>query len=134
MIKEVPYDQIIEIRHKVMYPDQNKDIVLLADDELGIHLGYHKLDEPVSIVSLFLEDGELQFRKLATLPEFQQNGYASMLIKWILDYAKDMQFSRVWCNSRVDKLDFYRKFGFEGTGETFKKDGFKFEVIEKRNF
>lgn len=131
MIKEVSYSDIVDIRHSVMYPDKDKEIVLLADDELGIHLGYHKNDKPVSIVSIFLKNGELQFRKLATLPEFHNQGFATMLVKWILDYAKDMQFSRVWCNSRVNKISFYEKLGFVRTGDTFEKDGYTFEVLEK---
>ena len=71
MINEVPYDQVLEIRHKVMYADKPKEVVILADDDKGIHIGYHKNDNPVSVVSIFLNNGELQFRKLATLEEFQ---------------------------------------------------------------
>lgn len=132
MINEVPYDQVLEIRHKVMYPDKLKEVVILSDDDKGIHIGYHKNDNPVSVVSIFLNNGELQFRKLATLEEFQGKGYASQLVKWILDYARDMQFPRVWCNARVGKIDFYKKFGFEPTGQTFEKDGYEFVIIEKR--
>ena len=132
MIKEVPYEQVLEIRHKVMYPVKEKEIVILADDDQGIHIGYHKNDIPVSVVSIFLKNGELQFRKLATLEEFQCKGYASQLIRWIIDYAKDMQFGRVWCNARAGKIDFYQKFGFEPTEQTFEKDGYEFVIIEKR--
>lgn len=132
MIKEVPYDQVLDIRHKVMYPDKERETVILSDDEQGIHVGYYKNDVPVSVVSIFLKNGELQFRKLATLVQFQQKGYASQIIRWILDYAKDMEFPRVWCNARVGKVDFYKKFGFELTDQTFEKDGYEFVIIEKR--
>lgn len=131
MINEVLYDEVLEIRHKVMYPDYEKTIVMLPDDEKGIHIGYYKNDRAVSVVSIFLNDRELQFRKLATLEEFQGRGYASQLIRWILDYARDMEFPRVWCNTRRGKIDFYKKFGFEPTGKIFEKDGYEFEIIEK---
>ncbi|SHF78000.1 GNAT family N-acetyltransferase [Dysgonomonas macrotermitis] len=136
MINEVPYDQVLEIRHKVMYPDKPKDSVILPDDKKGLHIGYYKDDKPVSIVSLFLnlETKELQFRKLATLVEFQNRGYGSQLVRWILDYTKDLQFPRVWCNARVEKIDFYKKFGFTETDQVFEKNGFKYVVLEKCSF
>lgn len=132
MIKEAAYDQVIEIRHRVMYPDMDKSIVILPDDDRGIHIGYYKNERPVSVVSIFLNNGELQFRKLATLEEFQKQGYASQLIRWIMDYARDMQFARVWCNARTGKTDYYRKFGFEPVGQPFERDGHEFIIMEKR--
>lgn len=132
MITEVPYTQVLEIRHKVMYPEMDTDFVKLEDDNKGLHIGYHKNDVPVSVASLFLdrEKHELQFRKLATLADFQNRGYASALIKWIVDYAKDMQFERVWCNARSEKIGFYKQFGFSETGETFEKNGFQYSIVE----
>lgn len=132
MINEVAYADVLEIRHKVMYPDKDKDYVILPDDDKGLHIGYYKEGVLVSVLSLFLNNRELQFRKFATLPEYQGQGYGTELVKWVLDYAKDMQFDRVWCNSRIEKTDFYKKFDFVETDEVFEKDGRKFIILERK--
>lgn len=132
MINEVPYEQVLEIRHKVMYPDKNLEFVALPDDDRALHIGYYVGEKPVSVFSLFLNDGELQFRKFATLEEYQNKGYGSKLMEWLLDYVKDLKFTRVWCNARVEKTDFYKKFGFKETTEKFEKDGYAYVVLEKK--
>ena len=132
MINEVAYADVLEIRHKVMYPDKDKDYVILPVDDKGLHIGYYKEGVLVSVLSLFLNNRELQFRKFATLPEYQGQGYGTELVKWVLDYAKDMQFDRVWCNSRIEKTDFYKKFDFVETDDVFEKDGRKFIILERK--
>jgi GNAT superfamily N-acetyltransferase len=132
MISEVQYTEILDIRHQVMYPEKDRDYAILPDDDMGLHIGYLVEEKPISIVSLFLENGELQFRKFATLTKYQKQGYGSKLLEWIIDYAKDMHFSRVWCNSRIEKTDFYKKFGFEETNEIFERDGRKYIILEKK--
>lgn len=131
MIQEVPYKDVLVIRQEVMYPGKDLDFVTLDEDDLGLHIGFYEDDLAVSIVSLFLHGRELQFRKFATLVNLQGKGYGSKLMKWVLDYAKDMKFERVWCNARVDKLGFYEKFGFTETAEKFSKNGHDYVIIEK---
>lgn len=132
MITEISYDNILKIRHEVMYPYENLDFVKLKDDDKGIHIGYLVEGQPVSVFSLFLENNILQFRKFATLEAFQNKGYGTKLLEWLISYAQEMQFESIWCNARSEKTDFYKKFGFEETDETFEKDGFKFIVLEKK--
>lgn len=132
MINEVPYADVLEIRQKVMYPEKDQDYVVLPNDNEALHIGYYKEGILVSVLSLFLENRELQFRKFATLSEYQGQGYGSELMKWILDYARDMQFDRVWCNSRIEKTDFYKKFEFVETDQVFEKDGRQFIILERK--
>lgn len=132
MISEVPYSDVLEIRHKVMYPEKEKEYVVLPDDDKALHIGYYKEGMLVSVLSLFLHNRELQFRKFATLSEFQGQGYGSELMKWVLDYAIDMKFERLWCNSRIEKTAFYEKFEFVKTDQIFEKDGRQFIILERK--
>jgi len=131
MIDEVPYSDILRIRKEAMYPDKDLDFVKLENDKLGIHMGFYVNGEIASIVSLFLENNKLQFRKLATLPKFQNKGYGSMLLKWVISYAKDMKFGSVWCNARKEKSSFYKRFDLSETNLIFEKNGYKYIVMEK---
>jgi GNAT superfamily N-acetyltransferase len=111
------------IRHKVMWPDQPLDYIKLKEDENGLHFGLFEVGQLVSIVSLFIAGNKAQFRKLATLSEFQGNGFASELIKHLIGYCEQNKLEKLWCNARSSKMEFYQKFGFEPTEKQFTKLG-----------
>ena len=119
-----------EIRHKVMWPDQPFEFVQLEDDNFGLHFGVFDQDKLVSIVSCFIADDEMQFRKLATLENYQGKGIASLLLNHILKLAKDKGLRKVWCNARTNKKSFYEKFGMTDIGKTFVKSGQEFSIME----
>ncbi len=45
-----------------MYPGYPEAVVKLKDDELGTHLGIYKDGELASVVSVFQQGREMQFR------------------------------------------------------------------------
>ncbi|KRD12764.1 GNAT family acetyltransferase [Flavobacterium sp. Root901] len=129
-IKEIQASQTWQIRHKVMWPDQPFEFVQLEEDSAGFHFGVFEDDKLVSIVSCFIEGREMQFRKLATLEEYQGRGIASKLLKHILDFAKERDLEKVWCNARANKKSFYEKFGMKDTFEKFTKAGQEFTIMQ----
>lgn len=132
IISEAPYDKTLLIRQQVMYPDKDLDFVKLPDDEKGLHIGVYENEELMAVVSLFIEGREVQFRKLATIVEYQRRGYASALMKWLIDYANDIKLDRLWCNARKDAIGFYSQFGYAETNDTFSKNGYDYVVMEKK--
>lgn len=114
-----------------MYPDKDIEFVKLPDDDMGLHIGVYENEELVSVMSIFLHGREVQFRKLATREDMQKKGYASALMKWLIDYANDMKFERLWCNSRVGATDFYSKFDYKETDVRFEKNGYDYVVMER---
>lgn len=131
IISEAPYQDVLKLRQQVMYPDKDIEFVKLRDDGLGLHIGVYENEELVSVMSIFLHDREVQFRKLATRTDMQKKGYASVLMKWLVDYANDMKFERLWCNARTNATDFYKKFGYQETENRFAKDGYDYIIMEK---
>ena len=129
-IKNINASDTWKIRHEVMWPDQPFEFVQLEEDNLGIHFGVFEDDKLVSIVSCFMEEKEMQFRKLATLEEYQGKGIASHLLKYILEFAKEKGVEKVWCNARSNKKSFYEKFGMTDTGKYFSKSGQEFSIME----
>lgn len=131
-IKEIDYNEVLKIRKESLYPDQDLEFVKLPDDHLGIHLGAFDGDELGAVLSIFMDKNRsVQFRKLGTLPLLQGKGYATSLMNWLLDYAQDVKLSRLWCNSRNEVIDFYKKFGFAPTSQTMTKNGIDYTVVEK---
>jgi len=129
-IKEIDASEIWQIRHKVMWPDQPLEFVQLEEDSSGLHFGFHIDEKLVSIVSCFISDTEMQFRKLATLPEYEGQGIASELLESIFELANQKNLKRIWCNARADKKSFYEKLGMKDTFQTFSKLGQKFTIME----
>lgn len=131
IITEASYPDVLQLRQTVMYPDQDIEFVKLADDDMGLHIGVYEYGDLISVMSIFLKDRAIQFRKLATRTDKQGAGYASGLMQWLIDYANDMKFEKIWCNARVEAIGFYKKFGYEETGTSFQKNGYDYIVMEK---
>jgi len=129
-IKIINASDTWQIRHEVMWPDQPFEFVQLEEDNSGFHFGVFEEDKLVSIVSCFIDGKEMQFRKLATLEDYQGKGIASHLLKYILEFAKEKGLEKVWCNARSNKKSFYEKFGMKDTFKTFVKAGQEFTIME----
>ena len=129
-IEKIQASQTWQIRQEVMWPEQLLEFVQLKEDDLGAHYGVFTNEKLVSIVSCFFTDNEMQFRKLATLQQYQGQGIASELLKYILNLAKQKGVKKVWCNARRNKKGFYEKFGMKDTNKTFSKAGKEFTIME----
>ena len=121
------------LRHEVMWPEMPLDYSKLPDDELGYHFGLFLNTKLVSVVSLFIaDDHTAQFRKFATKEEEQGKGYGSKLLTHLLEFALKENIFTLWCNARLDKTDYYEKFGFIKTEKSFTKQNLKFVILQKR--
>jgi len=118
------------IRHITMYPDQPFDLVKLENDFDGIHFGIYANHELTGVVSLFINDTIGQFRKFAILPEAQHQGLGTQLMEYVIDFCTVQKLTKLWCNARVNSKEFYTKFGFYETDQTYTATGFDFVRME----
>ena len=122
-----------EIRHKVMWPTESIDFIKLPADKEGLHYGLFVENELISVISLFIKGEQAQFRKFATLVKHQGQGYGSQLLHYIIGVAQSKGLSKIWCNARVAKMEYYIKFGMIATTKQFSKKEIDYVVME-RNF
>lgn len=130
-IKNAPIDDVLLIRQQVMYPANDLDFVKLEEDDRGYHFGVYEKGKLISVISLFIDGNEMQFRKFATIEEMQGNGYGTELLKYVFYFAKEHQIKKVWCNARTSALGMYEKFGMEQGKEKWIKYGLEFVKMEK---
>jgi GNAT superfamily N-acetyltransferase len=71
-----------------MWPNKPIKYVELPDDKKERHFGLFVHVEITSIISLFIKNNEIQFRKFATLIEYQGLGYGTILLNSIIDLTK----------------------------------------------
>ena len=130
-IKEINYSKTWPIRHTVMWPDHPIAYIKLPLDKTGTHYGLFIKEKLVSIISLFKEDNEIQFRKFATLNEYQGMGYGTALLNFIIEESKKQGISKIWCNARANKADVYLRFGLQKTDKKYTKGGIDFIIMQK---
>ncbi|MCG8698798.1 MAG: GNAT family N-acetyltransferase [Bacteroidales bacterium] len=130
-IEEITSEETLDIRHKVMWPGKSKDYVRLPDDKNGRHFGLFVDNTLISVISLFVENREAQFRKFATLTEFQGKGFGTKLLQEIMNIVYHSNINKLWCNARIDKYDYYAKFGMKSTDNKFVKGGIEYVIMEK---
>ena len=130
-IVQITSEETLSIRHKVMWPNKPVDFVQLPNDAEGRHFGYFKNDELISVISLFVKNNEAQFRKFATLKEYQGKGFGSELLNELMLISAKEQLSKIWCNARINKIDYYSKFGMIETNKQFIKGGIGYVIMER---
>jgi phosphoribosylformimino-5-aminoimidazole carboxamide ribotide isomerase len=131
-VKDIDLGSVWQLRKRVLYPDQNIDQVKLEEDPMGTHLGVYLNNLPVSVISFFEHQGSCQFRKFATLPEYQGRGYGSLLLQHILTLAENRSAARIWCNARTTACSLYERFGMRPVGDSWEKNGHTFVKMEKQ--
>jgi GNAT superfamily N-acetyltransferase len=122
-LKQIQAHETWALRHKVMWPDKPLDFVILPNDADGVHYGLFENGQLVSVISLFVKGEQAQFRKFATDTTYQGKGYGSMLLKFLIDRAKDLNIKELICDARVSAIGFYERFGMKVDSEIFQKSG-----------
>lgn len=122
-IRQVLPSETWELRHKVMWPDKPIEFVKLENDAKGLHFGVFQNGSLVSVISLFVENSEAQFRKFATDKDFQGKGYGTKLLEYVVQQAKSLKISRLFCDARTSAIGFYERFGMKVVSDVFQKSG-----------
>lgn len=130
-IEQITQELTWAIRQKELNPELPLSAIKLPEDDLGMHLGLFHQNKLITVVSLFEYGKELQFRKFATDSNYQRMGFGKQMMNYILAYADENQFTKVWCNARTSASNFYKLFGFIETPETFSKNGIDYVIMKR---
>lgn len=129
-IKVIEASETWPLRHKVMWPSKPLDFVVLPNDEEGLHFGLFEKDILVSVVSLFINGQEGQFRKFATDDYFQGRGYGTKLLNHLIAEAKRLNIRSLRCNARMTAIEFYQRFGMKVASDIIRKNGKDYVMME----
>ncbi|MEO8884821.1 MAG: GNAT family N-acetyltransferase [Mucilaginibacter sp.] len=131
-IEQIRPELTWRLRQRVLYPAQKLYEMEMDEDNQGYHFGAFKDNELVGVVSLFINESDCQFRKFAVDERVQGTGVGSMLLKHLTNFAINEGAKHLWCNARTTAIGFYLKHGFTQTGNLFSKNGFDYEILEKK--
>lgn len=130
LIKQIEASETWPLRHKVMWPNKPLDFVVLPNDEEGLHFGLYEKERLVSVISLFIDGQEGQFRKFATDDYFQGKGYGTKLLNHLIAEAKKLNIRSLRCNARITAIEFYQRFGMRVASESIRKNGKDYIMME----
>jgi GNAT superfamily N-acetyltransferase len=131
-IEQIRPELTWRLRQKVLYPAQKLYEMEMDEDNHGYHFGAFMDNQLVGVVSLFVNGDEFQFRKFAVDESKQGKGIGKAMLQHLVNFAINENAKRLWCNARVTAIGFYLKYGFGHTGELFSKNGFDYEILEKK--
>jgi GNAT superfamily N-acetyltransferase len=96
----------------------------LDRDPESIHMGAFEAGELITVASIFHEPppGERntqawRLRGMVTRPEMQRRGYGRAVLEKCIARIARGGATVLWCNARLDAVEFYRTLGFETVGE-----------------
>ena len=83
-------------------------------------------DEVISGLTLiktkFNNNDAFQIRGMFTITDFCYKGYGSQLVKHVKSKFLINEIKYLWCNSRFEAINFYKKNNFKETGNFFTKN------------
>lgn len=101
----------------------------LDDEGETLHLGAYEENELVTVASVFREPqpGEAnpqawRLRGMVTRPAAQRRGYGRAVLEACMRYIARQGGTLLWCNARMDAVEFYRSLRFETVGEEQKTE------------
>ena len=131
-IEQIRPELTWRIRQKVLYPAQKLYEMEMEEDNQGYHFGAFMDNQLVGVVSLFVNGDDFQFRKFAVDEDVQGKGVGKTMLQHLIDFALNENAKRLWCNARVTAIGFYLKHSFTHTGQLFSKNGFDYEILERK--
>lgn len=117
-------EQLLLIRHAVLWPDKPVNFCRVEGDESALHYGVELDQQLVCVASVFIDaqKASARLRKFATLAAFQNQGLGSFLLQAMLDDCCQRGLSYFWCDARESAIGFYQRFGMATQGERFYKE------------
>lgn len=78
-----------------------------------LHYSLYKNNKPIASITLSIHDNIARIDDVGTLPEYQKQGYATLLIKFVLIQAIKMNAKYCFLESSASGLGVYEKLGFK---------------------
>ncbi|REG86956.1 GNAT family N-acetyltransferase [Marinomonas pollencensis] len=125
-IQQVTTEEVLPIRHQVLWPDKLPSFCEVEGDDSATHYGAFIGDTLVCVASVYRNGHEARLRKFATLPEYQGRGIGSQVIEYLVDDLKFAKVNYFWCDARATARSFYQKYGLCVEGEEFQKSGISY--------
>lgn len=125
----IDINKVRKFRNENLYVSMDAKLGIYEDDEKSTteHYGLFLNDKLISALTLiennfldFINSKSLQIRGMSTSKIFQKRGFGSILLSKIIKNLKsNKKYEILWCNSRLESVDFYKNNCFTPIGNIF---------------
>ncbi len=122
-IRKIAWQDTLDIRHKVLWPDKPKEFCMVDGDETANHYGILSENQIVGVASTYRNKDKVRLRKFAVDTKLQNTGYGSEMLRRIIELEKQNAGGIFWCDARETAIGFYKRFGLQVEGDAFIKSG-----------
>ena len=124
LVKKVSANYIKKFRIIALYKSHQRKYASYKDDSRKTTEHFLLfLDKKVVSGLTLIKDvqfNKYQIRGMFTLLKFREMGYGSKLLKKIeFDNLNKSKSSLIWCNARIEAVDFYKKNNYKVVGKKF---------------
>jgi len=130
-IKQLTAEEVLPIRHTVLWPKKPLEFCKVEGDEEALHFGVLHNNTLVCVASIYINKNSARLRKFATLVPFQGQGIGSFLLRHIFNILKKQKVTHFWCDARVESAGFYANLGLKTKGAQFYKSELPYIIMEK---
>jgi len=119
------FEKVKGIRYRVFVQEQGVPQELEWDsfDRIAYHLILHLNNTPVGTARLFTKENRSYIGRVAVLKEYRGRGYGRIIMKAIMEHAKNIGIKRIYLHSQIYIKDFYKKLGYKEIGDEFTEAG-----------
>lgn len=110
-----------DIRTEVFIKEQGieRDVEMDGTDKYAKNMILIKDNKPIGTSRLIVIDNKMYIGRVAVLKEYRKKGYATHMINFLLNEAKNMGYNEVFIHAQTYAKSFYEKIGFKQFGEEF---------------
>ncbi len=110
-----------DIRTKVFIEEQgiDKDVEIDGTDKDAKNMILIVNNKPIGTSRLIVIENKMYIGRVAVLKEYRKKGYATHMINFLLNEAKNLGYNEVFIHAQTYVKNFYEKIGFKQFGDEF---------------
>lgn len=110
-----------DIRTKVFIEEQgiDKDVEIDGTDKDAKNMILIVNNKPIGTSRLIVIENKMYIGRVAVLKEYRKKGYATHMINFLLNDAKNLGYNEVFIHAQTYVKNFYEKIGFKQFGDEF---------------
>ena len=115
------FEKVIEIRKDVFIKGQNVPLDIEIDglDSESEHFIVKLDSEPIGCARVRTDKNYAKLERIAIIEKYRCKGFGTKLTKFLIEYCKKNNYTKIVMHSQSYVIDFYKKLGFKTLGETF---------------
>lgn len=112
-------DEVMTIRKSVFVDELARKSIADEDDETALHVLVGEDEEYFACGRVYDDNGEFRIGMIGVDDRVRGKGLGSLVVRMLINRAFELLGKKVYVDSRLEVVDFYKTLNFEECGEQF---------------